>query len=69
MDSLSFIFVSFNDISGTNTLYCVVPPTHEKNLMLIKGDIEAEQKEKTFQRQVCYGAELFCELNIDFTNH
>ncbi|KAJ8982812.1 hypothetical protein NQ317_010433 [Molorchus minor] len=42
-----------NNSLSQGTLYCVVPPTHDKNVMVIKNEMETDQKEpKSFQRQV-----------------
>ncbi|VEN56475.1 unnamed protein product, partial [Callosobruchus maculatus] len=42
-----------NTMPQQGTLYCVVPPTYEKNVMIIKNELDNEQKElKSFQRQV-----------------
>ncbi|KAJ8923865.1 hypothetical protein NQ315_010447 [Exocentrus adspersus] len=49
-------------------LYCVVPPTHEKNVMVVKNDVENDLKEpKAFQRQVIQSDHLHATQTIRLT--
>ncbi|KAJ8930843.1 hypothetical protein NQ314_016260 [Rhamnusium bicolor] len=57
-----------NNTISQGTLYCVVPPTHEKNVMIIKNEIENDQKEtKSFQRQVIQSDHLHSTQTIRVT--
>ncbi|XP_018578847.1 putative transcription factor capicua isoform X2 [Anoplophora glabripennis] len=57
-----------NSSLSQGTLYCVVPPTHEKNVMIVKNEVENDQKEpKSFQRQVIQSDHLHTTQTIRVT--